>query len=527
MIHTVIVRLWSRHHTKCIKLFVGLFICANLHCIMQMTQESRTRETSVESDYADLKDSDYKVPGIYTHAMAIGVNERDEIKRKYQNRSNVNWTPEYYYEDVPTTVGYIEPEMKTDVLKPFKSKLEVMTELKSRGDDYVATSGVKMPSDSEGFRIWPEQSDPRDDRIVKQLRFADHLNKTRDPYKQRLIRILMYHGWDKVNERQFKNGQQFFKDCPFSRCELTDDNRTSSFADAIIFRPHPGKDGHSRVEPFPSFYKQNNQVWVYHELESALNTAWLDPYKDRFNYTMTYRHDSDIPIVYGKFKQYDSLPQSRIEKNYAEGKTKKIAWFISHCYDNNGRMNYAKKLQEYIDVDIYGNCGDKECPRNKMQQCYEMLKKDYKFYLAFENTNCRDYITEKLFSNALMNDVVPVVMGAHPDDYRRVAPENSFIHVEDFPNPAELAEHINYLDQNDDEYNKLFQWKGTGEFINTQSWCRLCAMMHDKTRTRKWYNNLERWFVTEPRLCLDGRWDGKNEEEFSSIQFVNGMPIKL
>lgn len=39
-----------------------------------------------------------------------------------------------------------------------------------------------------------------------------------------------------------------------------------------------------------------------------------------------------------------------------------------------------------------------------------MLEKDYKFYLAFENSNCRDYITEKAYSNALMRNILPIVV---------------------------------------------------------------------------------------------------------------------
>ena len=63
-------------------------------------------------------------------------------------------------------------------------------------------------------------------------------------------------------------------------------------------------------------------------------------------------------------------------------------------------MEYARELAKYIGVDIYGSCGTKRCPRNS-DQCFDMLNKDYKFYLAFENSNCKDYITEKFYVNGL------------------------------------------------------------------------------------------------------------------------------
>jgi Glycosyltransferase family 10 (fucosyltransferase) C-term len=78
-----------------------------------------------------------------------------------------------------------------------------------------------------------------------------------------------------------------------------------------------------------------------------------------------------------------------------------VAWFVSNCNDRNGRLNYARELSKHISVDIYGKCGTKTCPRSTESSCFELLKEDYKFYLAFENSNCKDYITEKLFINAL------------------------------------------------------------------------------------------------------------------------------
>ena len=74
---------------------------------------------------------------------------------------------------------------------------------------------------------------------------------------------------------------------------------------------------------------------------------------------------------------------------------------MTNCNDRNGRWQYAHELQKYIPVDIYGACGTKTCPRSTANKCFDMLHTDYKFYLAFENSNCKDYITEKFFLNAL------------------------------------------------------------------------------------------------------------------------------
>ena len=110
-------------------------------------------------------------------------------------------------------------------------------------------------------------------------------------------------------------------------------------------------------------------------------------------------------------------------------------------------------------------------------RCFRMLDTDYKFYLAFENSNCKDYITEKFFVNGLgwvllfttksqlwnnfkfSHNVLPIVMGASVEEYRRAAPLNSFIHVNQFKGPKELAEYLHELDQNDDKYNSYFQVK--------------------------------------------------------------------
>ena len=104
---------------------------------------------------------------------------------------------------------------------------------------------------------------------------------------------------------------------------------------------------------------------------------------------------------YERWQYYNENVKTKVQEvNYAANKTKKVAWFVSNCGAKNGRLEYARNLSTFIDVDIYGSCGQKRCPRSS-DECNKMLDTDYKFYLAFENSNCKDYITEKFYVNGL------------------------------------------------------------------------------------------------------------------------------
>lgn len=85
------------------------------------------------------------------------------------------------------------------------------------------------------------------------------------------------------------------------------------------------------------------------------------------------------------------------------------------------------------------------------------------------------FLTRFLF---FRNNVVPVVLGGETEDYLAAAPENSYIHLHNFSSATQLAERMKELASNDEEYAKYFEWKGTGEFISTKYFCRVCAMLH-------------------------------------------------
>ncbi|XP_042214633.1 LOW QUALITY PROTEIN: glycoprotein 3-alpha-L-fucosyltransferase A-like [Homarus americanus] len=305
-------------------------------------------------------------------------------------------------------------------------------------------------------------------------------------------KILMYNGELGPGGRR---GQFLKLKCPVDTCVLTGSRSELSSADAIMFKDHFSMPPHNR---------DMRQVWVMFMLECPLHTQHFTN-RNVFNWTATYRHDSDIVAPYEKWVYYDNtIHQKSQEINYAANKTKQVAWFVQNCGARNNRLQYAKELGKYIGVDIFGACGTKRCPRSNSAKCFEMLNKDYKFYLAFENSNCRDYITEKFFVNGLSHHILPIVMGAHPDDYARQAPEKSYIHIDDFETPRELASYLHLLDQNDDLYNEYFRWKGTGEFINTYFMCRLCGMLHDEGHQQH-YEDINVWW-RGTGTCINGSW---------------------
>lgn len=71
-----------------------------------------------------------------------------------------------------------------------------------------------------------------------------------------------------------------------------------------------------------------------------------------FLFLYSSREDSTIVAPYNKWIYYDPRIKQREQlQNYAENKTKKVAWFVSNCVlTSNNRLEYAKELQKYIQV---------------------------------------------------------------------------------------------------------------------------------------------------------------------------------
>ncbi|PAA78382.1 hypothetical protein BOX15_Mlig026419g1 [Macrostomum lignano] len=331
------------------------------------------------------------------------------------------------------------------------------------------------------------------DRIWNQMRYVPVNAATG---KSRTKTILLYNGLGGEG-----NGRERFQrdNCPVSDCIMTGDRSQAATADVIMWQ-------HSVFNPFHK--RPAKQIWAVYFLESPHHTPSLNGFAGKVNWTATYRSDSVIVAPYYKFTPYvHNVFVKTQTKNYASGKTKKVAWFVSNCGAQNGRLEYARELGKHIQVDIYGGCGTHQCSRSRSGECFRLLEKEYKFYLAFENSNCWNYITEKFFLNGLSHDILPIVMGARMQDYIDVAPLNSFLHVDNFTSPKHLADYLHELDKDDSKYNTYFQWKGTG-LVDTNAffWCRLCMMAHEAELSSFNYGDIEQWWRKD--TCVRGAWPG-------------------
>uniref|UniRef100_A0A182LY40 Fucosyltransferase n=1 Tax=Anopheles culicifacies TaxID=139723 RepID=A0A182LY40_9DIPT len=287
-------------------------------------------------------------------------------------------------------------------------------------------------------------------------------------------------------------GQEYFakKHCPVTDCVMTSYHQllpSVTEYDAIVFHVASRWDG-----PLP-IVRSPHQVYVAALMESPAHTKHtlrLDG--SYFNWTMTYRLDSDVLFNYMNVVDLESgeVISPALRPAWRNGyyeysnatladmvtrKRKMAAQFVSHCGALSGRDQLVKKMQSVgLDVDVYGKCGTLSCPRGN-PECNQMLDTEYWFYLSFENSLCVDYVTEKLY-NALEHYIVPIVFGGA--DYNRFMPPGSYINVQNYTTVDELVEYLYMLVHNPNEYVKYFWWKQHYALEYTNSYCDLCVKLH-------------------------------------------------
>ncbi|CEF60548.1 Glycosyl transferase, family 10-containing protein [Strongyloides ratti] len=189
---------------------------------------------------------------------------------------------------------------------------------------------------------------------------------------------------------------------------------------------------------------------------------------------------------------------------------------VSHCQTPSKREEYVNYLKKYIDIDIYGACGNKQC--RKENNCNDVDDKYY-FYLAFENSICKDYITEKLWYRGYNRPIIPIVLKR--SIIENYAPPNSFIAIDDFKNTQQLANYLKDLMNDKEKYISYFDWMkeykvifldGQNHDIAERPWgfCQFCRILHSNNKNFTRMQNFNEW------------WNGSCEEKGTLVkQHIN------
>ena len=279
-------------------------------------------------------------------------------------------------------------------------------------------------------------------------------------------------------------------------CYTTKDRKYFSNSSAVIFH----LQSHNLMSNRPyllSLKRPPEQRWIFYTREAPpLNPgqATMRQWNSLFNWTMTYKLDSDIRFTTGA----EIIPNQKYQggfdpnKNYLEGRKKMAIALISKCHQH--RLTVVKKLKEHIDVDIYGKCG-KRC--KPYDSCYSSIPQ-YKFYLAFENAVCRDYITEKTLINAFEKGTVPVIISGANLSNPVLIPPKSYINARDFKTIKDLANYLKKIGSQPKLYNEFFKWRDHWSLYpigrNPKDFpCHVCEKLYEPNQQVKVYNDIASW----------------------------------
>ncbi|XP_026886544.2 4-galactosyl-N-acetylglucosaminide 3-alpha-L-fucosyltransferase 9 [Electrophorus electricus] len=267
-------------------------------------------------------------------------------------------------------------------------------------------------------------------------------------------------------------------------CSLTADHDLYNKSVGVVIHH---RDISRDLSNLPPSTRPPFQKWIWMNLESPSHSPKIPGLGKLFNLTLNYRGDADIQVPYGSI-----IPALQEEEFVLPRKTKLVCWVVSNWNPDHARVKYYSELTKHIAIHTYGQAFGEYI----VDKDFSSTIASCKFYLSFENSIHRDYITEKMY-NPLSMGSVPIALGPSRQNYESFVPGDAFIHVDDFLSPRDLAEHLLLLDTHDELYLNYFAWRRHFKVKMSSFWaehtCRACEYLRNHNEYKA-FNNLDSWF---------------------------------
>ncbi|XP_069101766.1 alpha-(1,3)-fucosyltransferase C-like isoform X1 [Argopecten irradians] len=298
------------------------------------------------------------------------------------------------------------------------------------------------------------------------------------------LRVLYYNKPEWISDEVFNN-------CEY-RCKMISGSKEISSAKFVIFH---GPRIRQKLPP----KKSRGQLWILNGMESPVNYHTdLSNWSNVFNWTFTFRRDSDVLFFNFRFQ---NIPENKTASDDWKTKDRQAVWMVSNCRTYSKREEYVKQLQNFTTVHVYGECGTHNCSRSKENTCMEILQNRYQYYLAYENSLCMDYVTEKGFKTYTYSpSTIPVMRGG--SNYSLYFPPGSYINTKDFESAQTLGKTMHSKLMSEGQLDTYFSWTQSYSVDYTfrhDSWCALCKSMHHAENHERLYSNIKHWLFDNPR----------------------------
>jgi hypothetical protein len=202
--------------------------------------------------------------------------------------------------------------------------------------------------------------------------------------------------------------------------------------------------------------------------ESNVWYPWTESWDYVKHFNVTFALDRRVATVHSYTAAWGIPKREYFEKNMVNAtmpkKTEEIALVTSNC-GAEPRNTIYQEMFKMLKIDSMGACyhnSDKHLDsywnsNGKQNKLSNIMP--YKFVVTFENSNCYDYVTEKMF-DALEVGAIPIYLGARnikeflPSKVHKV-----IIDWNDFDNITEAVNYIKKVQQDPALWNEYMVWR--------------------------------------------------------------------